>query len=77
MLADLGIALLPDFSAANALRGGALLELLPQWRPLGFFGEAIFAIHAFSSTTPRPVRLLVEHLQAALQAGFGADKASR
>ena len=43
-LAGLGIALLPDFSAAAALRAGRLKEVLAPWRPVGFFGDAIHAI---------------------------------
>lgn len=70
-LAGMGIALLPDFSAAPALRAGRLKELLPGWRPAGFFGDGIYAIHPWSSATPRPVRLFTEHLKAALGAGFG------
>lgn len=70
VLSGLGIALLPDFSAAPALRAGRLKELLPGWRPAGFFGDGIYAIHPWSSSTPRPVRLLIEHLKQALQDGF-------
>lgn len=69
-LAGLGIALLPDFSAAPALRVGRLKELLPDWRPVGFFGDAIYALHPWSSSTPRPVRLFIEHLKQALGSGF-------
>jgi DNA-binding transcriptional LysR family regulator len=69
-LDGLGLALLPDFSAAPALRSGALVEVLSGWRPVGFFGDAIYAIHPWSSTTPRPLRLLTEHLRAALKGGF-------
>jgi DNA-binding transcriptional LysR family regulator len=69
-LSGLGIALLPDFSAAPLLRAGRLKELLPGWRPAGFFGDGIYAIHPWSSTTPRPVRLFTEHLKAALAGGF-------
>ncbi|MBA4343778.1 MAG: LysR family transcriptional regulator [Methylibium sp.] len=69
-LAGLGIALLPDFSAAPAVRAGRLKELLPDWRPVGFFGDAIYALHPWSSSTPRPVRLFIEHLKQALGAGF-------
>ena len=64
VLAGLGIALLPDFSAAAALRAGRLREVLPQWRPVGFFGDAIYAIRPWSPTTPRAVQVLVEHLRA-------------
>jgi DNA-binding transcriptional LysR family regulator len=69
-LAGLGIALLPDFSAGPALRAGRLKELLPDWRPAGFFGDAVWALHPWSSTTPRPVRLFTEHMKAALAGGF-------
>ena len=71
-LAGLGLALLPDFTAAPALRSGALIEVLADWRPVGFFGDAIYAIHPWSSQTPRPVRLLIEHLRASLAPGFQA-----
>ncbi|MBT9458720.1 MAG: LysR family transcriptional regulator [Burkholderiaceae bacterium] len=74
-LAGLGLALLPDFSAAAAQRAGRLRELLPDWRPVGVFGDSIYAIHPWSSTTPRPVRLLVEHLREALRGGFEAAAA--
>lgn len=69
-LAGLGIALLPDFSAAPAVRAGRLKELLPDWRPVGFFGDAIYVLHPWSSSTPRPVRLFIEHLKQTLGAGF-------
>lgn len=69
-LAGLGIALLPDFSAAPAVRAGRLKELLPDWRAVGFFGDAIYALHPWNSSTPRPVRLFIEHLKQALGGGF-------
>ena len=36
----LGIALLPDFSASGHLGPRQLVEVLPQWRPLGAFGDS-------------------------------------
>lgn len=76
-LAGLGLALLPDFSAATAVAQGALVEVLADWRPVGFFGDAVYAIHPWRSNTPRPLRLLIEHLQACLGKGFsGADSPS-
>ncbi|MDT9001927.1 LysR family transcriptional regulator [Paucibacter sp. APW11] len=72
-LAGLGIALLPDFSAGGALASGALQELLPGWRPAGFFGDAIYAIHPWASGTPRPAKLLIEHLKQQFARGFAAD----
>ncbi|MDH0862941.1 LysR family transcriptional regulator [Mitsuaria sp. GD03876] len=69
-LSGLGIALLPDFSAGEAMRDGRLVEVLPDWRPVGFFGDAIYAIHPWSSHTPQGVRLLVEHLKGAMSGGY-------
>ena len=74
-LDGLGLALLPDFSAAAALARGELVELLPDWRPVGFFGDAIYALRPWSSATPRPVQLLVAALRQALEGGFGAAAA--
>jgi len=74
-LDGLGLALLPDFSAAAALASGELVELLPDWRPVGFFGDAIYALRPWSSATPRPVQLLVAALRQALAGGFGAPAA--
>jgi len=68
--AGLGIAQVPDFSAAAELKSGRLREVLPGWRPVGFFGDAIHAVRPWSPTTPRPVQLLVEHLRARFAGGF-------
>lgn len=69
-LAGLGVALLPDFSAAGHLGSRQLVALLPQWRPLGFFGDAIYAIRPWSAQVPRAVQCVVDHLRQALGAGF-------
>jgi DNA-binding transcriptional LysR family regulator len=74
-LAGLGLALLPDFSAAGAIEAHLLREVLPQWRPVGFFGEAIYALRPFSPQVPRAVRLLVDHLREALSTPRPAHKA--
>jgi DNA-binding transcriptional LysR family regulator len=74
VLAGLGVAQIPDFSAADALRSGRLREVLPQWKPVGFFGDAVFAIRPWSPTTPRAVQLLVAHLREALAEGFSVGQ---
>lgn len=71
VLAGLGIAQVPDFSCAAALRAGRLHEVLPGWRPVGFFGDAVWAIRPWSPQTPRAVQELVRHLRDALAGGFG------
>lgn len=73
VLASMGIAQVPDFSAFAAMRSGRLREVLPNWRPVGFFGDAIYAIRPWSPTTPRSVRVLVDHLREALAKGFGDE----
>jgi DNA-binding transcriptional LysR family regulator len=69
VLADQGIALLPDFSAAHDLQDGRLVALLPQWTPAGVFGNAIFAIRPYSAYVPRAVRVLVEYLRETMKTG--------
>jgi DNA-binding transcriptional LysR family regulator len=70
VIAGMGIGLVPDFSVAAAWRAGHLREVLPEWRPVGFFGETIYALRHWSPATPRNVGVLVEHLQHRLRAGF-------
>lgn len=69
-VSGLGIALVPDFSAASALRAKKLQVVLPAWRPVGAFGDAVVAMHPWSPTTPKAVQALVAHLRSALGAGF-------
>ncbi|WP_426113391.1 LysR family transcriptional regulator [Massilia sp. PWRC2] len=66
----LGIALLPDFSAQAALASGKLVALLPGWRPVGAFGQRLFALRPYSQYVPRAVRAYVDFLRAELQDGF-------
>jgi DNA-binding transcriptional LysR family regulator len=66
----LGIALLPDFSAQSALRSGQLRAVLPGWRPVGSFGESLFAIRPYSPYVPRAVHALVAYLRRSLKDGF-------
>jgi DNA-binding transcriptional LysR family regulator len=69
----LGIGLLPDFSLAHTGSALPLELLLPDWRPVGFFGGRIFATRPWAAQVPLAVQALVEHLRvhmaARLQAG--------
>ena len=69
VLAGAGIGLLPDFSAEEAMAAGRLVAVLPAWRPVGFFGDHIYAIRPFSPQVPMAVRVLVEHLRAGMGSG--------
>ncbi len=70
-LAGLGVALLPDFSAQTELRSGRLLQLLPDWAPMGVFGEHLYALRPYSPYVPRAVHALVAHLRTVFKPGFG------
>ena len=75
-ISGLGIALLPDFSAVSALRTKRLRVLLAAWRPVGVFGDAIYAMHPWSPTTPKAVQAFVAHLRANMGDGFEVGAAS-
>jgi DNA-binding transcriptional LysR family regulator len=72
VLGGLGIGLLPDFSAAAHLGPRQLVPVLPQWRPLGFFGDAIYAIRPWAPQVPRAVQCFVDHLKSVFAKGFVA-----
>jgi DNA-binding transcriptional LysR family regulator len=71
-LTGLGIALLPDFSAQAALQQGKLVQVLPDWQPVGAFAEQLYAIRPYSPHVPRAVTAFVDYLRKALVAGFAA-----
>jgi DNA-binding transcriptional LysR family regulator len=68
--AGLGIALLPDFSAQAAVRSGKLQLVLPQWKPVGAFGEHLYAIRPYSPVVPRAVQAFIGYWRTALEDGF-------
>lgn len=72
-LAGLGVALLPDFSAQQALRTGQLVLVLPGWKPVGAFAEHLYALRPYAPYVPRAVTALVEYLRQALAGGFGEE----
>ncbi|MET0348177.1 MAG: LysR family transcriptional regulator [Rhizobacter sp.] len=69
-LAGAGIALVPDFSAHRDVAAGKLVEVLPDWRPVGAFGGQLHAIRPYSPHVPRTVQALVSYLREGLAAGF-------
>ncbi|MFT3799924.1 MAG: LysR family transcriptional regulator [Burkholderiaceae bacterium] len=70
-LAGLGIAMLPDFSAQQALRGRELVVVLPGWRPVDAFADRIFAVRPYSPHVPKAVSVFVAYLRERLAPGFG------
>ena len=69
-LAGLGIALLPDFSAQAAVHAGKLQLVLPHWKPVGAFGEHLYAIRPYSPVVPRAVQAFIGYWRTALEDGF-------
>jgi DNA-binding transcriptional LysR family regulator len=68
--AGLGVGLLPDFTAWRGAAARELVPVLPQWRPVGFFGERLQAIRPWAPRTPRAVQCVIEHLRETLARGF-------
>ena len=68
--AGMGVGMLPDFTAWSAVGSRELAPVLPQWRPVGFFGERLHAIRPWSPRTPRAVQCVVDHLRAIFSRGF-------
>ena len=69
-LGGLGIALLPDFSAAAALSDGSLISVLPAWRPVGAFAERVLAVRPYTAHVPRAVQALMAYLRDSFAEGF-------
>lgn len=67
VLANLGIALLPDFSAASEVERGTLVSLLPQWKSVSVFGEDIYALRPYSPHVPGVIRLFIDYLKASFK----------
>ncbi len=58
----LGIGLLPDFIARDAIRSGELVELLPDWSVKHNYQGTLRLQYAQSKYTPERLKLLVKHL---------------
>ena len=76
VLAGLGIALLPDFTAQAEVETGRLQQVLPAWKPVGVFGDAIYAIRPYSAHVPRAVRVFVDYLKTAFEPASQVRKQS-
>ncbi|HEV2269475.1 MAG TPA: LysR family transcriptional regulator [Steroidobacteraceae bacterium] len=68
--AGMGVGMLPDFSAWSGAASRGLVPVLPDWRPVGFFGERLQAIRPWSPRTPRAVQCVIDHLRETLSGGF-------
>jgi DNA-binding transcriptional LysR family regulator len=62
----LGIGLLPDFSAEPGNTKG-LAIVLPAWRPIGFFGDRIYAVRDGHARAPRTLQCMIDYLRRAFE----------
>ena len=69
-LEHLGIALLPDFSAQAALQAGKLVQVLPNWRPVGAFASQLHVVRPYGAHVPRAVSSFAEFLRQTFRQGF-------
>jgi DNA-binding transcriptional LysR family regulator len=62
-IAGLGLVVLPQFIAAQALASGQLIPALPSARPVP---DAIYAVHPQTRHVAQKVRAVIDHLVAKL-----------
>lgn len=69
-VAGLGLALLPDFSLLPQGKPPKLIEVLPDWKPVGAFADQLYAIRPYTAHVPRAVTVFVAYLRKVLAHGF-------
>lgn len=62
VLAGLGIGLVARYAVAQELRDGRLVQLLPDWKPVGPFGQVAWALWAPQASLPPKMRVFVDYL---------------
>ncbi|MEN4655890.1 LysR family transcriptional regulator [Pantoea agglomerans] len=63
-LQGLGIAMLPDFSAREALAAGSLQQVLPAWQPVEAFAARLWIVRPWTAQVPRAVTTFTHWLRA-------------
>lgn len=63
-LQGLGIAMLPDFSAREALAAGSLQQVLPAWQPVEAFAGRLWIVRPWAAQVPRAVTTFTHWLRA-------------
>jgi DNA-binding transcriptional LysR family regulator len=69
IVGGIGIGLVPDFSASAELESGAMIPVLQEWRPVGFFGDRIYAVRPGGGRASRALECTIEHLRQAFASG--------
>lgn len=63
-LQGLGIAMLPDFSAREALAAGSLQQVLSEWQPVEAFAVRLWIVRPWAAQVPRAVTTFTHWLRA-------------
>ena len=63
-LQGLGIAMLPDFSASEALKSGSLQQVLADWQAVDAFAAQLWIVRPWAAQVPRAVTTFAHWLRA-------------
>ena len=67
LLAGMGIGLVWNYAVDREIAEGRLVPLLPEWTPVGPFGQTAYALWLPQSHLPPKIRVFVDFLAARLQ----------
>jgi DNA-binding transcriptional LysR family regulator len=67
LLAGIGIGLVWNYAVDREIAEGRLVPLLPEWSPVGPFGQTAYALWLPQSHLPPKIRVFVDFLAARLQ----------
>lgn len=71
VLAGLGVGLVWNHAVDQDIAAGRLVRLLPDWRPIGPFGETAWAIWPQQSRLPLKTRVFIDYLAEKLGPASG------
>lgn len=60
----------PPRAAADVAEPGSMVRVLPDWKPVGFFGERLYALRPWAPRAPRAAQCLIKHLSEVFAGGF-------
>ncbi len=67
LLADMGVGLVWNYAVDRDIAAGRLLALLPEWTPVGPFGQTAYALWLPQAHLPPKIRVFVDFLAAGLR----------
>jgi len=67
LLADMGIGLVWNYAVDREIADGRLIPLLPEWTPVGPFGQTAYALWLPQTHLPPKIRVFVDFLAERLR----------